>query len=91
MKIIKYVLIALGGLVILAGAVLAYIAATFDPNQYKPQIVQAVKERTQRTLKLEATSDSRSGRASGRRSARPRCRNARATGNSRPWRKCGWR
>jgi AsmA protein len=33
--------------------VLAYIAATFDPNQYKPQIVQAVKERTQRTLKLE--------------------------------------
>ena len=40
MKIIKYVLIALGGLVILAGAVLAYIAATFDPNQYKPQIVQ---------------------------------------------------
>ena len=53
MKIIKYVLIALGGLVILAGAVLAYIAATFDPNQYKPQIVQAVKERTQRTLKLE--------------------------------------
>ena len=53
MKIIKTVLIALGGLVILAGAVLAYIAATFDPNQYKPQIVQAVKDRTQRTLKLE--------------------------------------
>ena len=53
MKIIKYVLIALGGLVILAGAVLAYVAATFDPNQYKPQIVQAVKERTQRTLRLE--------------------------------------
>jgi AsmA protein len=33
--------------------VLAYVAATFDPNQYKPRIVQAVKERTQRTLKLE--------------------------------------
>jgi AsmA protein len=53
MKIVKYTLFALGGLVILVGAVLAYIAATFDPNQYKPQIVQAVKERTQRTLKLE--------------------------------------
>ena len=53
MKIIKYALIVLGGLVILIGAVLAYVAATFDPNQYKPQIVQAVKERTQRTLKLE--------------------------------------
>jgi AsmA protein len=53
MKILKYLLLALGGLVILAGAVIAYIAATFDPNQYKPQVVQAVKERTQRTLRLE--------------------------------------
>jgi AsmA protein len=53
MKIVKYALFALGGLVILVGAVLAYVAATFDPNQYKPQIVQAVKQQTQRTLKLE--------------------------------------
>jgi AsmA protein len=53
MKILKYALLAVAGLVIVIGAVLAYIAATFDPNQYKPQIVQAVKERTQRTLKLE--------------------------------------
>jgi len=53
MKIIKYALFVLGGLVILIGTVLAYIAVTFDPNQYKPQIVQAVRERTQRTLKLE--------------------------------------
>lgn len=53
MKILKYLLFALGGLVILVGAVLAYVAATFDPNQYKPYIVQAVKERTQRTLRLE--------------------------------------
>jgi AsmA protein len=53
MKILKYALLAVAGLVIVIGAVLAYIAATFDPNQYKPHIVQAVKERTQRTLKLE--------------------------------------
>jgi AsmA protein len=53
MKILKYVLFALVGLVVLIGAVLAYIAATFDPNQYKPQIVKAVKDRTQRTLRLE--------------------------------------
>lgn len=53
MKILKYVLYAFAGLVIVIGAVLAYIVATFDPNQYKPQIVQAVKERTQRTLKLK--------------------------------------
>ncbi|HSE01337.1 MAG TPA: AsmA family protein [Burkholderiales bacterium] len=53
MKILKYALLAVAGLVIVAGAILAYIAATFDPNQYKPTIVQAVKERTQRTLTLE--------------------------------------
>jgi AsmA protein len=53
MKILKYALLAAAGLVIVAGAILAYIAATFDPNQYKPTIVQAVKERTQRTLRLE--------------------------------------
>jgi len=29
------------------------VAATFDPNQYKPQIVQEVKDRTGRTLKLD--------------------------------------
>jgi AsmA protein len=52
MKFIKYALFALGGLIVVAGAVFAYVAATFDPNQYKPQIVQAVHERTQRTLKL---------------------------------------
>jgi AsmA protein len=53
MKILKYALITLGILILLFGGVLAYIAATFDPNEYKPQIVQAVKEHTQRELKLE--------------------------------------
>ena len=53
MKILKYSLFVIGGFVVLIGAVLAYIAATFDPNQYKPKIVQAVKEKTQRTLKLD--------------------------------------
>ncbi len=53
MKILKYALAALGGLLLVVGAVLAYVAATFDPNQYKPQIVKAVKDKTQRTLRLE--------------------------------------
>lgn len=52
MKIIKYVLLGIGALVVVVGGVLAYVAATFDPNEYKPQIVQAVKEKTQRTLTL---------------------------------------
>jgi AsmA protein len=53
MKVLKYVLYAVASLVIVIGAVLAYVAATFDPNQYKPQIVKAVKDRTQRTLRLD--------------------------------------
>ncbi|HUO43825.1 MAG TPA: AsmA family protein [Burkholderiales bacterium] len=40
-------------IVIVAGAAVAYIAATFDPNRYKPQIVQTVKDKTGRTLKLD--------------------------------------
>lgn len=53
MRILKYALLGLAGVLVLAGALFAYIAATFDPNQYKPQLVQAVKDRTQRTLKLD--------------------------------------
>ena len=53
MKILKIVLIAVGILAVVIAAGVAYVASTFDPNQYKPQIVKAVKEHTQRTLKLE--------------------------------------
>lgn len=53
MKILKYLLLAVGTLVVLVGAVLAYVAATFDPNAYKPQIIRLVQEHTQRTLKLD--------------------------------------
>jgi len=52
-KILKYVSIGVGVLVLLVGAVLAYVAATFDPNAYKPQIIQLVKEKKNRILKLD--------------------------------------
>src|SRR5262245_53287560 len=52
MKIVKYGLLAVGGLLLLAIAVVAYIAATFDPNAYKPEIIKLVKEKKNRTLKL---------------------------------------
>jgi AsmA protein len=51
--IVKFAVLALAGVVLILGAVATYIAATFDPNSYKPQIVQAVKDRTQRDLRLE--------------------------------------
>src|SRR5262245_34299569 len=53
MKILKYALLGVGILVVLIGAVLAYVAATFDPNAYKPQVIQLVKEKKNRTLKLD--------------------------------------
>lgn len=53
MKILKYLAAVFGILLILIGGVLAYVAATFNPNAYKPQIIELVKERTQRTLKLD--------------------------------------
>jgi AsmA protein len=52
-KYLKYALWAIGGVTALIAAAVAYIALTFDPNSYKPQIIQAVKESKQRTLKLD--------------------------------------
>jgi len=39
--------------VVVVGVVAAYIAATFNPNSYKPQVIQMVKDKKQRDLKLD--------------------------------------
>jgi AsmA protein len=52
-KYLKYSLLTVGGVVVLVAGVIAYIALTFDPNTYKPQIIQSVKDSKQRTLKLD--------------------------------------
>ncbi len=52
-KIVKFAVLPLVGIVVIAIAIAAYVAATFDPNQHKPQIVQAIKDKTQRNLKLD--------------------------------------
>jgi len=53
MKTFKWILIAVGGIVILFAGALAFIAATFDPNDYKSQVTDLVKEKTRRTLSIE--------------------------------------
>src|SRR4051812_35058367 len=53
MKVLKWVLITAGAVVLLVAGALAFIAATFDPNQYKAQAAAFVKEKTQRTLTIE--------------------------------------
>ena len=50
---LKWVLIAVGAVVLLFAGALAFIAATFDPNHYKAQVADLVKEKTQRTLTIE--------------------------------------
>lgn len=52
-KALKYSLFALGGLILLLVIVAAIVAATFDPNDYKPLIVKMVQEKKQRTLNIE--------------------------------------
>src|SRR5262249_53766620 len=53
MKILKYAVYALGALVVLLIAAVLIVTATFDPNQYKPQIAKAVKDKTGRTLAID--------------------------------------
>jgi AsmA protein len=53
MKVFKVLLLAAGGIVVLIVLVIAIVAATFDPNKYKPEIVAAVKDKTGRTLAIE--------------------------------------
>ncbi len=52
-KILKYSLFGLGGVIALFLLLAAVIAATFNPNDYKPLIVKLVKEKKERTLNIE--------------------------------------
>lgn len=52
-RILKYALIAVGGIAAVLVALAAFLAATFNPNDYKPQIVQLVKEKLNRTLRID--------------------------------------
>jgi AsmA protein len=52
-KILKYGLLGFAALAIIALAGVAYVAATFNPNDYKAQIIKAVKDSKQRNLHLD--------------------------------------
>jgi AsmA protein len=53
MKTLKYVLYALAAIVLVLAIIVGIVVATFNPNDYKPQIVQLVKDKTGRTLIIE--------------------------------------
>lgn len=52
-KLIKYTLYGIGVIVILALLVAGYFAATFNPNDYKDEIIKLVKDKKERTLIIE--------------------------------------
>ncbi|WP_040041830.1 AsmA family protein [Noviherbaspirillum autotrophicum] len=51
-KLVKYLLIAFAALIGLLLIAAGFIAATFDPNDYKPLIIRLVQEKKQRTLSI---------------------------------------
>jgi AsmA protein len=51
-KIVKTILIVLAALIGLLLVAAVILAATFDPNDYKPQIIKLVQEKKQRTLTI---------------------------------------
>ncbi|HYB40840.1 MAG TPA: AsmA family protein, partial [Candidatus Methylomirabilis sp.] len=53
MKALRWLLLGLAGLIVLVIAVVAVVVATFDPNAYKPRLVELVKQRTGRTLAID--------------------------------------
>ena len=52
-RILKYGLLGTGAVAGIAVAGIIYVAVTFNPNDYKPQIIQAVKDSRQRDLRLD--------------------------------------
>ena len=52
-KLIKYAVYSIAGIIILAMLVAAYVAITFNPNDYKDDIIKLVKDKKQRTLNIE--------------------------------------
>jgi AsmA protein len=53
MKPLKYFLVGLVAVLVVVMAAATYFVATFDANAYKPQIIELVKEKQQRTLRLD--------------------------------------
>jgi AsmA protein len=52
-RTLKYGLISIGVILAAFLALVVLVAATFNPNDYKPLIIKLVQEKKQRTLKLE--------------------------------------
>ncbi|MFZ9642471.1 MAG: AsmA family protein, partial [Candidatus Methylopumilus sp.] len=52
-KALKFTAIGLAGLLLVVLVLVGIVAATFNPNDYKPLIIKLVQEKKQRTLHLD--------------------------------------
>ncbi len=52
-KLIKYALYGILGIILLVLMVVGYFAATFNPNDYKDEIIKLVKDKKERTLHID--------------------------------------
>ena len=52
-KLIKYTLYGIFGIIVLALMVAGYFAATFNPNDYKDEIIKLVKDKKERNLHID--------------------------------------
>lgn len=51
-KILKYVLLVLAAVALVFAALVTYVLVAVNPNDYKPQIIKLVKEKTDRNLTI---------------------------------------
>ena len=51
-KLIKYALYGIIGLIVLVLMVVGYFAATFNPNDYREEIIKLVKDKKERNLHI---------------------------------------
>jgi AsmA protein len=52
-NILKYSLYGIGGIIVIALLLVAYFAITFNPNDYKDDIIKLVKDKKERTLQID--------------------------------------
>ena len=53
LKILKYIFYGIGSIIILLLLLAAYFALTFNPNDYKDDVIKLVKDKKQRTLTID--------------------------------------